>query len=256
MRKMALVPQQLLSTLMAQQQLNPALAQIGKIDAGMQNVLENSNLPPDLKHIQYNQMMHNYQTMKDQELNKPIMIDIKKSANYPLTIPEEDIIEGMPKNYKSKAKMLLSHIKRSPKFGVDEKGQVLINDNVLYDSNIMDLIHDYAKPNRRNKPPARGWREFGKALKQTNVPREAIVNISRWSDVDQPVLAVQERLPVNSPPHPSFEQKSDVDDTSDEDQYETPIKRSPVVLRRTGRERKPTKPYSPYGGWRNFSQKK
>jgi hypothetical protein len=250
-RKMALVPQQLLSTLMAQQQMNPAIAQLGKIDASMQNVLENSNLPPDLKHIQYNQMMHNYQTMKDQELNKPITIDIKKSTSHPLTIPEDDIIGGMPKSYKNKAKILLSHIKRCPNFRVDEKGQVLVNDNVISDSNIMDLIHDYAKPNRPRKPPARGWREFGRALKQTNVPREAIVNISRWSDIDRPALVIQEQLPSTS----TYNQRSD-DDDSDDDQYATPIKASPVVLRRSKREKIPPKPYSPYGGWRTYSQKK
>lgn len=255
-RKVALVPQQLLSTLMAQQQLNPGLAQLSKIDAGMQNVLENSILPPDLKHIQYNQMMHNYQTMRDQEFNKPMTIDVK-SAGSQLTIPDDDIIGGMPKNYRNRAKILLSHVKRAQNIGVDDKGQILIDGNVIPNSNIMDLIHDYAKPTRRSQPPARGWREFGKALKQTNVPREAIANITRWSNVDQPVLAIQEQLPIGLPT--GFEHLSDDDDAESVEEYATPKKHktpSPVVLRRSTRERKAAKVYSPYGGWRSYFQKK
>jgi len=264
-RKVALVPQQLLSTLMAQQQLNPGLAQLSKIDTGMQNVLENSNLPSDIKHIQYNQMMHNYQTMRDQEFNKPMAINVKSDGSgSQLTIPDDDIIGGMPKNYRNKAKILLSHVKRAQNIGVDDKGQVIIDGKLINNSNITDLIFDYAKPNKRNQPPAKGWREFGKALKQTNAPREGIVNAARWNELDRPFLAIQE--PLASPL--DFEQ---VIQEEEDETFVTPkakkrktpspaAARSPAVraLRRGSRERKPTKVFSPVAttSWRSYNQKK
>ena len=53
-RKVALVPQQLLSALMAQQQLNPALGQLTAMDKSMQSMLQTTDIPSDVKHKQYN----------------------------------------------------------------------------------------------------------------------------------------------------------------------------------------------------------
>ena len=106
-RKVALVPQQLLSSLMAQQQFNPAINQLSELDKGMQSILENSNLPADIKMKQYSQLMHKYQTMKDQELNKPMTVDIQSKGSSMLSIPDDDIVGGVPKNYQNKAKLLI-----------------------------------------------------------------------------------------------------------------------------------------------------
>lgn len=190
-RKVALVPQQLLSMLMAQQQLNPGLKKLQTYDDNMQNMLLNSDVPSDIKHAQYSQMMHKYQTLKDQELNKPMQIDVRSSAPTPIALPDDDdILTGVPKKYKNKARLLLRHVRRSPNMSFDEKGQVIIDGNKIDNSHITDLIFDYSRPSR-TREGATGWREFGRALKQTNVPQEAIVNAARWHEIDRPVLAVQ-----------------------------------------------------------------
>lgn len=261
--KVALVPQHLLSTLMAQQQqLNPGLAQLTNLDRGMQNVLQNSDLPSDIKHKQYTQMMHNYQTVRDQELNKPMTINVKSADTASsLVVPDEDILEGMPKNYRTKAKLLLKHVKRSPNIGTDEKGQIVIDGRKIEGSNIADLIYDYSKPLRRNHPPARGWREFGRALKQTNVPREAIVNGTRWHEIDQPALAVHEQ----EQPIPDQNDLQDLfDDEEEEQMFETPVskKRRPQTpaVRRGTRQRKAAQVFSPYEAagtskkWKSYRQ--
>ncbi len=259
-RKVALVPQHLLSTLMAQQQLNPGIAQLTNLDSGMQNILQNSDLPSDIKHKQYNQLMHNYQTMRDQELNKPMTINVK-STNSPssMTVPDDDIIGGMPKNYRNKAKLLLSHVKRAPNIGADEKGQIVIDGRKIEGSNITDLIYDYAKPPRRNHAPARGWREFGRALKQTNVPKEAIVNATRWHEIDRPALAVDEQeLPIVEPgPLDLLLDQEDPLFHTPATKRRRPLTPSPV--RRGTRQRKLPQKFTPYsagtsGQWRRFYQ--
>ena len=242
-RKVALVPQQLLSTLMAQQQFNPAISQLNNMDYKMQNILQSSDVPSDIKHKQYNQMMHQYNTMRDQEINKPLSIDVKSSQ-----LPDDDLIMGMPRNYRNKARLLLNHVKRAPNIGIDQNGQVIINGKNIPESNITDLIFDYAKPRKQGHAPAIGWREFGKALKQTNVPREAIVNINRWRDLDQPILAIHEDLPIAQPA-----------DLLEDEPFQTPeakkIKTPSPVIRRSTRERTQTKPYSP-PAWKPYNQKK
>ena len=257
-RKVALVPQHLLSTLMAQQQLNPGIAQLTNLDSGMQNILQNSDLPSDIKYKQYNQMMHNYQTMRDQELNKPMTINVKSADSASsLVMPDDDIIGGMPKNYRNKAKLLLSHVKRAQNIVMDEKGQIVIDGGKVEGSNIADLIHDYAKPVRRNHPPARGWREFGRALRQTNVPKEAIVNATRWHEIDRPALAIHEQeLPIPEQ-GPLFDQYED-------QMFRTPTSKkrrvpTPSPIRRGTRQRKATHVFSPYEAgtskkWRSFNQ--
>lgn len=266
-RKVALVPQQLLSSLLAQQQLNPAFNHLANLDQNMQNMLNTSNLPPDLKHKQYNQMMHRYQTMRDQEMNKSFPINVTKmEAGVSSTIPADDIIEALPKSFKNKGRMLLSHIKRTKNITADDQGQVVVNGKTIEGSNITDLVFDYVRPRKGWGPT--GWKEFGKALKQTNVPREAIVNTTRWHQVDLPTFGlVPEDLQPQQPIQPEDDSSSDATV-----QFKTPpaTKRlrqgTPVSgssstgkgPRKGTRIRKPTKPYTPYekpATWRKYKQK-
>ena len=257
-RKVALVPQHLLSSLLAQQQLNPAVQRLSYLDNGMQNMLENSNLPPDVKHKQYGQMMHRYQTLRDQELNKTFPIKLNEVPPTS-TIPSGDIIDSLPRNYRNKAKLLLAHIRKTPNLQVDDFGQVAINGQPIEGSNITDLIFDYVKPTRRSQGPA-GWRQFGKMLKQTNVPREAIVNVTRWNQIDEPVLAaaissediedlagVSYKTPSEASGSSPLQVRRSATTSTDGD--------SPFVPRRGTRERKPTERYKPYvQNWRKFNQ--
>lgn len=261
-RKVALVPQQLLSMLMAQQQLNPAVGQLTNLDQNMQNVLNTSNLPSDLKHKQYSQMMHRYQLMRDQELNKSFPVDVSRTEPSRPMIPADEIIESLPKNYKNKGRLLLSHIKRTNDIGVDDLNQVVIDGKPLEGSNITDLVFDYVKPGKQWGPT--GWKEFGKALKRTNVPRQAIVNTTRWNQIDLPNFGL---LPLQQVQQPI--QSSD-DDMAEDLQFQTPPatkrprdgtpgssakKPGPskvVVLRRSTRDKKLAQKHSP---WRQYKQK-
>ena len=277
-RKVALVPQQLLSSLMAQQQFNPAINQLSELDKGMQSILENSNLPADIKMKQYSQLMHKYQTMKDQELNKPMTVDIQSKGSSMLSIPDDDIVGGVPKNYQNKAKLLISHIKRTPNIEADEQGQIVINGKKIENSNIADLIFDYTKPPKRNQIPAKGWKEFGKALKQTNVPRQAIGNDRRWNDIDLPTFIAQQQI-LNEPTPgigPLFAQEHEEETFSTPNPRKrnvfsfspqvkkpktpTPAKKIKVAspaIRRSSRERQEPSVYSPTSGrWKKYNQKR
>jgi hypothetical protein len=161
-RKMALVPPQLLNTLLAQQQLNPGLEYMGKLNQDMSTVLQNPNVPPDLKYKHFSQLRHRYDTVKD-EVAGPVNVDVYT----------EEILDGLPKNTRRKGKILLRHIKRRPELEWNDKGQLLINGKLIDNTNLEDLIHSLVRPHRTAiKPP--GWSELITALKEGNVPREAL----------------------------------------------------------------------------------
>jgi len=268
-RKVALVPQALLSSLIAQQQLNPAFGQLSNLDQDMQNVLQSSTLPPDLKHKQYSQMMHRYQTLRDHEINRKFPVNVTQHEDGQSMVPADDIIENLPKNFKNKGRLLLSHIKRTDNIDVDDIGQVVIDGKTIQGSNITDLVYDFVKPGKRGAywGPT-GWKEFGKFLKRTNVPREAIVNTSRWNQIDLPTFGLQLEPPPPEQPH------SELEDSVTEFQTPTGTKRSrsstpvpgpsrspvetAVNVRKGTRNRKQFQPYSPYiepKKWRKYQQK-
>ena len=182
-KKMALIPHQLVSSLLAQQQLNPNLAKLSSLDHEMKSVLDDSSVPADLKYKHYNQVLHRYMNLRDQEL-KPTPIQLKDTTPLP-TLPPINILEGMPKKNMNQASLLLQHVQQNPNITWNDQQEVIINGQKIPNSNIVDLIHDFSR-SRKTVTPAIGWREFATALKNSNISREAIVNKNRL----EPVLAV------------------------------------------------------------------
>jgi len=185
-RKVALVPQELLNSLMGQQQLTPSYGHLNKLDQDLKSVLE-QNVAPDVKFKVYNQLMHQYEGMKNEALGKQPAVEPKQ-----LVLEEPDLLQGLPKNLINKGKLLLQHVKRNPAISWDDKGRVSVHGQVVPESNITDLIHDFTRPQRQGHAPAAGWREFGQALRDSHVPREAVVNKQRLRMLDGPV---QDEMP-------------------------------------------------------------
>ena len=176
-RKVALVPQHLLSTLLSQQQLNPATQQLAGLDQDMQSILSRTDIPADVKHKQYSQLFHRFANLKERELEKPYTMTIKEKE---LPFNPSDVIGGLPRQYRNKGHILLQHLKKNPHIEWDERGQLIIDGRTVEHSNVTDLVHEFVRP-LRNTPPSAGWRQFAQALHEANVPQEAIVNTTRYN---------------------------------------------------------------------------
>ena len=215
-KKMALIPHQLVSSLLAQQHLNPNLAELSKLDQEMKLVLDDKNTSPDLKYKQYSQVLHKYMNLRDEQL-RPVPISIKQiTTTAPQKLPDI-LLDSVPKTNRNKARILLQHVENTPRITWNDQLELIVDGKKVDGSNLTDLIHDFSRA-RTKVAPAIGWHEFANALRETNIPREAIGNVARL----EPQLAVQSSIYTASP-----------------QSHARPRKRSPRIIR-------PKSPWTPY----------
>ena len=112
-----------------------------------------------------------------------------------------------------------------------------------------------------------GWRDFGRALRDSNLPLAAIANRDRWQQANGPVIGVRDEMGDATPMHPILsklfppETSTDGEDSVDEDVTQSTSRSAawtstPVTRPKSGRKTVPSKRYSPMGGrWVPFNQK-
>ena len=171
MKKMALVPHSMVDKLMhaqrEEQQLvsNTPLTQLSLLDQQLKEVLE-SNEPSDIKAKKYAQVLQTYTNIRDNEIRIP-------RVEPPQIEASPEWLTGLAANYINKGRILSEHVKLNPYIKWNDKNEILYKGNLVQGSNVIDLIHAFVKKTTA-KPT--GWREFGRALLDSNVPRTAIAN--------------------------------------------------------------------------------
>ena len=111
--------------------------------------------------------------------------------NKELALPEEKaqlsdsvIVENIPKTMRTRAVALLNRLKARPDvISWDETGRVSLDGVDIPRSNIsdLDLISDAVR-GRKNFNPV-GSRQFFRALRKINMPRDIVRNEDRWKEV-------------------------------------------------------------------------
>ena len=161
-KKMILVPQS---------QLND-ISYLNSLDQEMHKILLDKNLPLDVKVKEYDQALKRYLGFRETEINEPIKIEVKEEEK-PLGL--SDVVEAMPKTYKSRAKTLTDHIDRDPSISWNEKKELVYKGELVSGSNMVDLINIAVKPHKEGKRTI-GEAIFSNALSAGNVPKSAIGN--------------------------------------------------------------------------------
>jgi hypothetical protein len=237
--KMVMLPQDAYRSLLSQQheQTQPVVNQLTSLDGQLQSILANPSLPADVKYHQYDQLLHRYRHLKQQQmntLNQPVPVTFQPAEQVLppqmqfLPVPEENVLTSVPKMLKNKTRILLDHIKRHPeKFKWNEKGELVIGGEPVHGSHFTDLVHDTVRS--RTKHHAMGRPEFGKLLSETNVPREGLgqdlaMMASTSSSNELPVSAVQ-GSPIGTKKTPKHQK--DLLDYDYEDEPPTPTFETP-----------------------------
>lgn len=155
------------------------------LDNEMKEVLGNNNISDYEKWGIYNQILQRYlkvinNTRKPMSL--PLTSEIKQQEKVHTPTNhfgdgDFEILESVPKTFRSKAKLLLQKLKRENNIKWDDQGVVFINQKRINNSNITDLLNDIVRPRKTADP--NGWQEFAHALKETNTPFELIGNLKR-----------------------------------------------------------------------------
>ena len=182
-KKLALVdPRHLQKQYQSFDDRDPVRRSLTVLDTEMNRVL-NSNVDDDEKVLLYNQVLSRYRDVyaKSQE---PATLEIRDSrltaaagATAPSLRMREEILHYIPKTFKTKAVDLLDRIDRSHDITWNDKGELVVKNQVVSGSHIVDLVGDIIW-SRQQDPPT-GWREFADALIDLHLPSELVGNSKR-----------------------------------------------------------------------------
>lgn len=241
--KMLMVPQDTYSRLVTQQQMQPAVAQLTNLDEHMQQILSNPNISVDVKYNMYEQALRRYRVLNEQQ-QQPMKVEMVQPEVQPVVQPEItdfNIVDALPKSAKLKGRLLLNHIKQAPGIKVSEHGELILNGKKIPGTNITDLVHDFVR-DRSRAQPATGWHEFREALKNSNVPQEAIANKRRMVENFDGMANLFDNDSVHTSPavSPGFATPNSQIRLGT---YSPPID----TVRRGSRVRKETMRWTPYG---------
>ena len=251
-KKLALIDPDLLTNLLTQLKtsvqpqppVNPTLREMGRLDNKMENILETSSEDARDTLGKYNNALQAFMVHNDKYKNTPIYPPVAIAKPDTEQVSEDrvddrdtranEILATIPKPYRAKAGLLLQHIKNNySKIGWDSTGQVTVRGYPLPGTNIVDIVHDLVRPRKVNPPP--GIYPAVAALKESNLPREAVGNKNRVhlfdksfdTSLDKSIVASK---PSGLPAIPETKKKR-VISTPRKKLYATPYKRQQTVKR-------------------------
>ncbi len=204
-QKMALVPHQMLTTIAHRgiEDQQPLERQISQLDFDMKTILDNTDLPADVKAKLFQDKLGKYLSAQD-EKRKPLKIAVEKvKPKLPLRLPVDHsvVLKGIGAARRKFAVELLDFLE-------EHRGTIEWNDNLelvadgqpIVGSNLIQLVH-YATRDLSTEP--HGWAEFRRQLLAHGVPRTAIGSRNFDRQVRRvAALRVPLRRPARaSPPH-------------------------------------------------------
>jgi hypothetical protein len=167
------------------EQSKPMASHINTLDADMMSILDDKVLSPYEKWLRYSQTLNRYMQYRDSAVRKPVRLDIREDmAMPPVTGGEvgtqdfDHVINSIPVNFRSKARLLLDRLLADQNFSILPSGEVSLDATVIQQSNIVDLISDVVRK-RKNFSPV-GWQQFAAFLARANIPRDWIGNTERY----------------------------------------------------------------------------
>jgi len=107
---------------------------------------------------------------------------------------EYQVLDTVPKKWRTQASRLLTHIKVHPDISWSSKGELVLKNTVIPQTHAVDLVNDLLRKRTSSSLPT-GWRLLAYALKDSNIPHELIGNQDRWKYIS---TSPEETQPVTS----------------------------------------------------------
>lgn len=227
--KMVLVPEQAMNQMRQSEELgkNGIEKQVLEFRKALYNVLNDDKLRPEEQMSIYSQLFSRYLHL-DNDSKQPATVMFKpeitnsqqdshveteQKEDTIFKVKDEPIVETddwvknvfhhLPKIHKKKAELMVDFLKNSTNITVGEKGEVIIDNQKISNSHIVDLVHDVLRDRPKADPP-NGLTSFVTALKKSNVPISYIGNPARLkmikeistgsSEFESPTQSVRKRL--------------------------------------------------------------
>jgi hypothetical protein len=161
---------------------------LSKLDTQMYDILHR-NIADDDKAKLYSNSLSRYLNIdKPSVVTKFETKDEESSAVVAVKTNsiESQVLETVPKKWKTQASRLLSHIKNHPDVSWSSKGELVLKNTTIPKTHAVDLVNDLLRKRTSSSPPA-GWKHLAEALKDTNIPRELIGNQDRWKYINDTI---------------------------------------------------------------------
>ena len=192
-KKMVLIPQELLSTIQAKQaeQLAPVDKAIVEINKDMDGLLEEEDLSEHDKAKLYNDKLRRYKVYANKKdvpvtvkvVNENDTVKINDASNTGLADNmTTKIIGSVPKSYNKRVVRLLEKLKKS-NMKWNDQGELLIDNEAVPGTDIVDLVNDTVRKRKGFMPHA--WETFARGLARVNISREVVGNVDRWDYIQK-----------------------------------------------------------------------
>lgn len=139
-----------------------------------------------LKKEQYDKSSDSYtkEPIVDHTLNEEVVHKESDTVQNKTIYSKKQILSLIPKSYIKKGESLLDFLLTNQnKVHWNDDGTVLVDNNKISGSNIVDLVNDSLRPLKKSDPI--GWEKFAKALKDLKVPLTYIGNPKRSDYINQ-----------------------------------------------------------------------
>lgn len=201
---MVLVPENYLSNMQQQQQqqyrnvqANPLVRSLTDLDAEMNSILARQDITDDEKLKLYNQVLNKYLEYDRQRKEKnPLPVKVigsidekekpnnSKFKNEKTIEIEDEIIDSVPKNSKSKARLLINRLKRnSDVMFWNDRGELTYDGKAVPGTSIVDLVRDAMGDRKRFNPIQSEL--FSRGLARVNTPLDWIGNENRKKSLEE-----------------------------------------------------------------------
>jgi len=182
---MALVPYDAMNSLNSLSSINlqkqenkdPNLWAMSRLEQEMMEILNNSSLSAERKLALYQQLFHRYGTIDRQ--NELEQIEQKKHQDNQTSVNTnkslQNVLKYIPKAKQNKAKILIDHLEANPVFDWSDKHELIVGGQTIKNSNLIDLISDVIKDKGTTVQGPPGMTRFMSALAKSNIPKIAIL---------------------------------------------------------------------------------
>ena len=210
-KRMVLVPEDVLNRYEQKQKLetSPIVKGMMQEDSDMSRLLYREDLNDDEKQKLYHANLERYLNFKHQKDSKIPTVRLAPSTENKeelppqvQPLPDDAIVEHIPKTFHRKATAILNRLKARPDaVSWDETGQVSVDGVNIPRSNISDLISDALRERKSFNPT--GAKEFFRVLSKINMPTDLVGNKERWRQAVFDSQSSGEEEIIYSPRHAS-----------------------------------------------------
>ena len=160
------------------------------LDIEVRDILEAED-PDDVKAKKYSMTLKKYRDIAENAAavaiassSAPVDSDTAYSVE---NVNEADTLESVPSTSRYKAKRILTAIRHIPELSWNERGELVYRQSTIPQSNIVELVSDILKSNRKDRPIGRS--EFAEGLATSNqIGKDLIANNDSWKIINHRVI--------------------------------------------------------------------